>query len=64
MSTAGRDVEGGARACGPLDHEIEVGPLPVRLALPVGLRPVVPDGAHGRESSTARFAASSIVAST
>lgn len=64
MSTTGRDIESGPRARGPLDHEIEVGPLAVGLALPVSLRPIVPDGAHGRESSTARFAASSIVAST
>ena len=53
--------------CAPAAHstsEVEIGPLTVRLALPVELRAAVaPDVAHCA-SSTARRAASSIVGST
>ena len=51
-------------ALGPLDDQIEVRALPVRLALAVGLGPLAPDVAVTAASSTARRAASSIVGST
>jgi hypothetical protein len=40
VASAGGDIEGGARAGGPLYDEVEVRSLPVRLARAVGLGPV------------------------
>jgi hypothetical protein len=47
---------------GPLDDQVEILAFAVGLAVPVELRPLTPDPAHAA-SSTARFAASSIVGS-
>ena len=64
VSASGRDVEGldAFSRLAPHDDQVEVGPFAVRRALPVGLGAVGP-AAHAA-SSTARLAASSIVAST
>src|SRR5262249_60983890 len=61
VPAAGRDVERGL-ALRPGDQEVEVAALAVRVALDVRLGPLRPDVAHAA-SSTARLAASSIVAS-
>ena len=63
MAAAGADVERRARAAGPFDQQIEVGALAVRLAVPVGVRPVVPD-VRAHLSDTTFSAADSIVSST
>ena len=62
VSPSGGDVQS-RLPFGPLGEELEVAALAVRVALAVRLGPLRPDVRH-RDSSTARFAASSIVAST
>ena len=64
VAAAGRDVEclDALGGLAPLDHEVEVGALAMARALAVRLGALRP-GAHAA-SSTARLAASSIVAST
>jgi hypothetical protein len=66
MAATGRNVERRPPALRPLDEEVEVFALPVRLARPVRLGALVPDRAHQRSlaSSTTRSAAASIVSST
>ena len=63
VPAARRDVERRLRGRRPLDDQIEVRPLAMRGALAVGLGALGPDVGHFA-SSTARFAASSIVGST
>src|SRR4029450_8831587 len=61
MAAAGRHVERRLGALGPLDDKVEILPLAMRLAVAVQLSSLAPIHAS---SSTARFAASSIVGST
>src|SRR5215204_2815350 len=61
VTSTGGDVECRFRAFGPLDDEIEVLTFAMRFGVAVELRALAP--AHAA-SSTARFAASSIVGST
>src|SRR5947208_4957270 len=65
MAAAGRYVEHLAAEAGgaPLDHEVEVGSLRMRLRVAVSLCAIVPKLGH-LANSTARFAPSSIVGST
>ena len=66
VAAARRNIERRPRTLRPLDEEVEVFALAMRLARPVGLGPLVPDRAHPRSfaSATTRSAAESIVSST
>ena len=64
VSTARRHVERGSRSRRPLDEQVEVCPLPMRVGVDVRLGPLAPDVARHAASSTARCAASSIVGET
>ena len=50
VAAAGRHVERGPRARRPLDEQVEIGALPVRVGVDVGLGPLAPDVArHARQ---------------
>src|SRR5262249_59549920 len=49
MPAAGRDVDRRLRARRPLDDQVEIGALAVRLAFAVQLRPLAPGVAHRSE---------------
>ena len=63
VPAAGRDVERRARPGRPLDDQVEILALAMRIAVAIGARSLVPHVLHPA-SSTTRRAASSIVSST
>ena len=51
MAASGRDVDGGMAPLGPLDDQVEVGALAVRLARAVQIRAIAPGLGHSASST-------------